>query len=118
MNNKELLRYIENAKYEGNSDTFQNILKRIKPFKSIKGDIKLKTLERFVFEMTKRYDFRPQWITFTSSTDKQHYTLALVRDSDNKWLGTVYGESIYELFVKFSLKIFYEIKVGNIKGVK
>lgn len=118
MEMKRLYELFEYSEYETNVMAFQKALRKITPFKDVKQEeIPLELLETFVFKLSLTYDFKPQWITFTNSSDKQCYTLAMVRESDNEWLGTVYGNSIYELFAKFSLKIFYEISNKNVKKV-
>lgn len=118
MNFGELKTLFDTGNYEMDRETFQVVLKSIGPFKKFKEDedVPLEFIEQFIFQMTKRYMFKPQWITFAySNKEGTYYSLAMIEQYHAKWLGTVYGRSIYELLVKFVLKTFYEIKKGSIR---
>lgn len=114
---KELERLIDHTKYEADSETFQKKLKEMKPFQNIKGNVSIDNLERFVFEISKRYMIKPQWITFSGTEEEKFYSVALVNKENHDHVGTIYGDSIYELFVKLALSMFHEIKKGTIKKV-
>ena len=43
------------------------------------------------------------------------YSIGVKTTTDNKWLGTVYGMCLYEVFAKLAIKMYSEIKAGNIE---
>lgn len=114
--NDLILELVEYKKYDNDKELFQETIKKIKPFRKIDGDVPLELLEMFIHKMSKKYLFRPQWINFSLGDDK-YYSLSFVETEKHDWIGTVYGATIYELFLKSVLKIFNDIKNNKIKKV-
>jgi len=42
------------------------------------------------------------------------YSIGVKTTTDHKWLGTVYGMCLYEVFAKLAIKMYSEVKSGNV----
>ena len=106
---------------EENKEIIQKVLRKIKPLsKYPEGEeIPLEKIEKVVQILTKKYEISPQWMTMSfRSNDWGIYSIAVKTTTDHKWLGNVYGVCLYEVFSKLAIKMYSEVKSGNIPEVK
>lgn len=95
-------------RYEGTSEDAQQYLKKIKYIskhvEDADGDVPLELLEKLFIMLQKKYPITMQWINLTLLDDeKPWYTLSIKHSETHEWLKTVYGMTIYEVFVKIVL---------------
>lgn len=108
--------------YKGdNKDIFQNLLRKIKPFKNIdKGqEIELELLEKLVYTYECKYAIMVNYICPVYLKNERRMYSITVRNTTTKELYPVlYASSIYESFVKICLFYFLEISVKETVGLK
>lgn len=114
----EDIMYIDYRKEE-NKEIIQKALRKIKAFSKFEEgtEVPLEELEKGVFYLASKYKLEPQWITMGfKACDKNILYSASLKTSDTyKWLGSVYGKCLYELFAKLVIKMYSEIKVNKIE---
>ena len=69
--------------------------------------IKFTDLEQFIIQMQKKYPITMQWINLTLiDGEKPWYSVSIKDKKTGKWLKTIYGLTMYELYCKVALYIF------------
>lgn len=108
-----------NSKYEDCEEIFQDMLKRIKPFKNIKGNVPIELLEKLIYKYELKYAIMVNYICPVFTKDVVPMYSVSIRDTETKeLLPTIYGTSIYETLCKICLYYYMEITIkGNI-GLK
>ena len=108
--------------YKGNNkDVFQNLLRKIKPFKNIDRDqeIELELLEKLVYNYECKYAIMVNYICPVYLKNERRMYAITVRNTTTKELyPTLYASSIYESFVKICLFYFLEISINENVGLK
>ena len=102
---------------EKNKEIIQKVLRKIKPLSkySEEEQIPLEIIEKLIQTLCLKYEVTPQWMTMAFNEQKPGlYSIGIKTTTDHKWLGNVYGMCLYEVFAKLSIKIYSEIKSGNI----
>ena len=102
---------------EENKEIIQKVLRKIKPLSkfSEENDIPLEAIEKAIRVMVSKYEIRPQWMTISYEGPVLGvYSIGVKTSDTHKWLGDVYGMCLYEVFAKLAVKIYAEVKSGNI----
>lgn len=109
---------IINADYriKENRIMVQNYLKKFKAFKKYEEKIPLEAIEKQLRLICNKYYIMPQWlsISYTEETNAI-YSLGMKTSDTHKWINTVYGITLYEVFAKALILAFFEVKKGNVK---
>lgn len=101
-----------------NKTKFIRLLQKIKPVSSTmkkqnKTNVDIEVLEAVVQGFNTRYNYRIQDINsyYEKSENKRFcfYSVSVI-DCDDKWLGTVYGKTLFELLGKVIIKMYSEMK--------
>lgn len=104
---------------EENKEIIQGELRNIKPFKKYgkTGEpVPFEMLEKYIELVTRRYEMKIQWISLEAIKGESKWWHCDMKTTDlHTWLGPVYGESMYELFCKISLKMYSHICKGDVK---
>lgn len=100
---------------EENKRIIQKALRKIKPFEGIDLDeeVPIEKLEKFVFFVCKKYSVRVQYMffpSFSKYSDVMTYTLSVKRDDNHDWICSVKAVTIYEVFAKVCLVLYYMAK--------
>lgn len=95
-------------KDESSKEKVKQELKKIKAFSKYE-DISLEQLEKFVTKIVCKYDVILQYIMISKVDNRLLYSLS-TRNKKGKWLGTVYGISLYEIYAKLSIKLYSMVK--------
>ncbi len=99
-------------------EIIQKVLRKIKPLsKYPEGqDIPLDAIEKLIRVLHQKYEITPQWMTMSLyESAVSVYSIGVKTTTDHKWLGNVYGMCLYEVFAKLAIKMYSEIKQGNIE---
>lgn len=102
---------------EESQEIIQKVLRKIKPLSKYSDEeqIPLEAIEKLIRVLCQKYEITPQWMTITFH---EHilgiYSIGVKTTTDHKWLGTVYGMCLYEVFAKLAIKMYSEVKSGNI----
>lgn len=101
---------------EENKQLIQKVLKQIKPLsKSSDEVIPLEQIEKVVKVLTNKYEITPQWMTMSYREPVLgNYSIGVKTTTDHKWLGTVYGCCLYEVYAKLAIKMYAEVRSGNV----
>lgn len=106
-------------KYEERKDKIkmQKVLRTIKPLsKEPNGkEIELSKIEDVIIFMSKKWEIMIQWISPSFYQYDRYYSAGIKETIKHEWLGNVYAENIYELYIKLAIKIYYEIKINKIR---
>lgn len=105
---------------EKSKEIIQKVLRKIKPLSKYPDgeDIPLEKIEKVVIVLTRKYEITPQWINMSyRSNECGIYSVGVKTTTDHKWLGNVYGICLYEVFAKLAIKMYSEIKSGNIPEI-
>ena len=100
-----------------NKKIIQKVLRKIKPLSkySDEEDIPLEKIEKVVKVLANKYEITPQWLNMSyRSNECSIYSIGIKTTTNHKWLGNVYGMCLYELFAKMAIKMYSEIRSGNI----
>ena len=102
---------------EESQEIIQKVLRKIKPLSkySEEQDIPLEAIEKVIRILSQKYEIVPQWMVmslYESATNV--YSIGVKTLNDHEWLGNVYGMCLYEVFAKLAIKMYSEIKQGNI----
>ena len=102
---------------EESQEIIQKVLRKIKPLSkySEEQDIPLEAIEKVIRILSQKYEIVPQWMVmslYESATNV--YSIGVKTSNDHEWLGNVYGMCLYEVFAKLAIKMYSEIKQGNI----
>lgn len=108
--------------YKGNNkDVFQNLLRKIKPFKNIDRDqeIELELLEKLVYTYECKYAIMVNYICpVYLKGEKRMYSITVKNTVTKELYPVIFASSIYESFVKICLFYFLEISVNENVGLK
>ena len=102
---------------EENQEIIQKVLRKIKPLSkySVEEQVPLEAIEKTVKVLTNKYEITPQWMMMYYREETLGiYSISVKTTTDHKWLGTVYGMCLYEAFAKLAIKMYSEVKSGNI----
>jgi hypothetical protein len=102
---------------EETKEIIQKVLRKIKPLSkySDEYDIPLEAIEKVIRILSQKYEITPQWMTMSLYESAVNiYSIGVKTTTDHKWLGTVYGMCLYEVFAKLAIKMYSEVKQGNI----
>lgn len=102
---------------EENKVIIQKVLRKIKPLSkfSEENDIPIEAIEKAIRVMVCKYEITPQWMHITYENPILCvYSIGVKTSDTHKWLGDVFGMCLYEVFAKLAIKIYSEIKSGNI----
>ena len=103
---------------EENKNIIQKVLRKIKPLSKYSEEeiIPIEAIEKLVYVLVKKYEITPQWLNMSfHSSSCTLYTIGVKTTTDHKWLGNVYGSCLYEVYAKLAIKMFSEVKAGNIE---
>lgn len=104
---------------EETKEIIQKVLRKIKPlskFSDEYDEIPLEAIEKLIRVLFQKYEITPQWMTMSlHETAVNVYSIGVKTTTDHKWLGTVYGMCLYEVFAKLAIKMYSEIKQGNVE---
>lgn len=108
---KKLIEVVEGDFRCGDTaDEAQRWLKKIDVLKKRTKDcekVKLEDIEMLIIKLQKKYGHRMQWITLTMIDGERPWYSVSIRDENTKsYVKTVYGISIYELYVKAALFLY------------
>ena len=101
---------------EENQEIIQKVLRKIKPLSKYSDEVvPIEAIEKLVRILVQKYEITPQWMTM-SFFEKTHiiYSIGIKTTNDHKWVGTVYGSCLYEVFAKLAIKMYSEVRSGNI----
>ena len=102
---------------EENKEIIQKVLRKIKPLSKYSDeiDVPIEAIEKLVRVLVQKYEITPQWMTMSYFEPILGlYSIGVKTTTDHKWLVTVYGMCLYEVFAKLAIKMYSEIKSGNI----
>lgn len=87
----------------------QEKLKQIPVFKEISPgeDVPIDLLEVLIWKLSDKYGVTMQYIMPSHQRyGKRYYTCSFKTSDDHKWIGTVSGLSIYEIYAKGALMLY------------
>ena len=102
---------------EESREIIQKVLRQIKPLSkfSVENDIPLEVIEKAIRVMICKYEITPQWMHMTYENPILGvYSIGVKTADTHQWLGDVHGMCLYEVFAKLAIKIYAEVKSGNI----
>ena len=107
---------------EESQEIIQKVLRKIKPLSkySDESNVPIEAIEKLIRVLVQKYEITPQWMTmsyFEPTIDLYSIdvkTTDVKTTIDHKWLGTVYGMCLYEVFAKLAIKMYSEVKSGKI----
>lgn len=103
---------------EESQEIIQKVLRKIKPLSkySDESNIPIEAIEKLVRVLVQKYEITPQWMSMSYFEPILGiYSIGVKTTTDHKWLGTVYGMCLYEVFAKLAIKMYSEVKSGNIQ---
>ena len=104
---------------EETKEIIQKVLRKIKPLSKYSeeyGDIPLEAIEKLIRVLFQKYEITPQWMSMSLHESAVNvYTIGVKTTTDHRWLGNVSGMCLYEVFAKLAIKMYSEIKQGNIE---
>lgn len=102
---------------EESQEIIQKVLRKIKPLSkySDESNVPIEAIEKLVRVLVQKYEITPQWMSMSYFEPILGiYSIGVKTTTDHKWLGTVYGMCLYEVFAKLAIKMYSEVKSGNI----
>ena len=101
---------------EESQEIIQKVLTKIKPLSKYSDEfVPLEVIEKLIRVLCQKYEITPQWMTMSYHEPILGlYSIGVKTTTDHKWLGTVYGMCLYEVFAKLAIKMYSEVKSGNI----
>lgn len=99
-------------------EIIQKVLRKIKPLSKYSDEdvIPLEAIEKLIRVLSQKYEIAPQWLMISLHESAVNiYSIGVKTTTDHKWLGTIYGMQLYEIFAKLAIKMYSEIKQGNIE---
>ena len=103
---------------EESQEIIQKVLRKIKPLSkySDESNVPIEAIEKLVRVLVQKYEITPQWMSMSYFEPILGiYSIGVKTTTDHKWLGTVYGMCLYEVFAKLAIKMYSEVKSGNIQ---
>ena len=108
MKTKDLLKL--DLRDENNKEILMTALKKIKPL-SKKKKITINTLEKFVYQLSQRYEVKVQGIYLDCDSGEQIiYHASLINTIDYTWSMNIYGISKFEVYAKIIIHKWSGIK--------
>ena len=101
-----------NAKMDWYEDAMQEALRKIPIIesKTKKNEkVSLEMLEKLFNKLCKKYNIKMQGIYYTELPDEEEtpwYSLSLKEMTEHKWIDTIYGLSLYEVYCKATLYVY------------
>lgn len=98
-------------------EIIQKVLRKIKPLSkcSEEHDIPLEAIEKVVRIISQKYEIVPQWMVISLYESAINvYSISVKTADTHQWLGNVYGMCLYEVFAKLAIKMYSEVKQGNV----
>lgn len=90
--------------YDGNQQTIQNALHKIKPFREIPGEVPLESIERYVGLVVRKYAIQVDYVCPTYVPEERNiYSVTIRRTYTNRYYDVLYGSTLYELYVKIAI---------------
>ena len=102
---------------EESQEIIQKVLRKIKPLSkySDESNIPIEAIEKLIRVLVQKYEITPQWMTMSYFEQTLGiYSICVKTTTGHEWLGTVYGMCLYEVFAKLAIKMYSEIKSGNV----
>ena len=102
---------------EESQEIIQKVLRKIKPLSkySDESNIPIEAIEKLIRVLVQKYEITPQWMTMSYFEPTLGiYSICVKTTTGHEWLGTVYGMCLYEVFAKLAIKMYSEIKSGNV----
>lgn len=102
---------------EESQEIIQKVLRKIKPLSKYpdESNVPIEAIEKLVRVLVQKYEITPQWMSMSYFEPILGiYSIGVKTTTDHKWLGTVYGMCLYEVFAKLAIKMYSEVKSGNI----
>lgn len=101
---------------EESQEIIQKVLRKIKPLSKYSDEfVPLEAIEKLIRVLCQKYEITPQWMTMSYHEPILGlYSIGVKTTTDHKWLGTVYGMCLYEVFAKLAIKMYSEVKSGNV----
>lgn len=102
---------------EESQEIIQKVLRKIKPLSKYPdgSNVPLEAIEKLIRVLVQKYEITPQWMTMSYFEPTLGiYSIGIKTTTDHKWLGTVYGMCLYEVFAKLAIKMYSEVKSGKI----
>ena len=104
---------------EESQEIIQKVLRKIKPLSkySDESNVPIEAIEKLIRVLVQKYEITPQWMTMSYYFEPTIgiYSISIIKTTtENKWLGTVYGMCLYEVFAKLAIKMYSEVKSGKI----
>ena len=99
-------------------EIIQKVLRKIKPLSkySEEQDIPLEAIEKVIRILSQKYEIVPQWMVMSLYESAVNvYSIGVKTSNNHQWLGNVYGMCLYEIFAKLVIKMYSEVKQGNVK---
>lgn len=99
-------------------EIIQKVLRKIKPLSkySEEQDIPLEAIEKVIRILSQKYEIVPQWMVMSLYESAVNvYSIGVKTSNNHQWLGNVYGMCLYEIFAKLAIKMYSEVKQGNVK---
>ena len=100
-----------------NQIKIQKVLRKIKPLSKYSDEnvVPIEAIEKLVRVLVQKYEITPQWMSMSFfEPNLGIYSIGIKTTTDHKWLGTVYGTCLYEVFAKLAIKMYSEVKSGSI----
>ena len=102
---------------EENQKIIQKVLRKIKPLSkySDESNVPIEAIEKLIRVLVQKYEITPQWMTmWYFEPTLGIYSINVKTTTENEWLGTVYGMCLYEVFAKLAIKMYAEVRSGNV----
>lgn len=103
---------------EENREIIQKVLRQIKPLSKYSDEmIPLECIEKVIKVLVNKYEITPQWMSIFYRDYEQAfgiYSIGVKTTNNHEWLGTVYGMCLYEIFAKLAIKMYSEVRSGNV----
>ena len=102
---------------EESQEIIQKVLRKIKPLSKYpdESNVPIEAIEKLIRVLVKKYEITPQWMTMSYFEPIFGiYSIDVKTTTEHKWLGTVYGMCLYEVFTKLAIKMYSEVKSGKI----
>lgn len=101
---------------EESQKIIQKVLRKIKPLSKYSDEfVPLEAIEKLIRVLCQKYEIIPQWVAISYFEPTLGiYSISVKTTTKHEWLGTVYGMCLYEVFAKFAIKIYSEVKSGKI----
>lgn len=103
---------------EESKKIIQKVLRKIKPLSrySDERDVPIEAIEKLIRVICQKYEIMPQWMSMSyHERTLCIYSIGIKTTTDHKWLGTVHGMCLYEIFAKLAIKMYSEVRSGKIQ---